>query len=140
VVKQDTEALVRAIMSTQQRLSVKLDDTNIPTDLETAVMYITVRLSKADRELIAIEEDSGCLHHGWASYMRNTWKLWEKNSPLNKYFRETFKIAHADDISGIILSVLWGRVNNNPVDPFATAAHYHKHWVQMNIDPMDEDF
>jgi hypothetical protein len=58
------------------------------------------------------EEDMVQYHFGLGMWMRNNWGLWTRNSGLYKFF-DSAGVHQPDDMSGIILSTFWCRLNNH---------------------------
>lgn len=80
----------------------------------------------------------GETHSGFARDVRNGWKLWDRNQPLVKHCRERFKVTHADDISGLVMSAFFGRVRGEKVDLETIAEDYRENWSAWNKAANDE--
>jgi hypothetical protein len=72
------------------------------------------------------EEDMIIYHHGLGTWMRNNWALWQ-GSRLSEYFNG-LGIHHPDDMSGIIITSFWRRLNNRPIDLDRQVAYYKAYW------------
>lgn len=76
-------------------------------------------------------------HHGFGTTIRNEWGLWEEKSVLYKFFKKTFDLEHADDMSGLILEGLYSKLQGEPYDPKPTAEHFKEHWEKFGEDLQD---
>lgn len=110
----------------------------IPVDLTEAVAILESWMTEADKEKIR-NSDPACYHHGFGTNVRNKWHLWERNTPLVQWFISTYGIAHADDISGIMMNSLWAKVRNEYYDPRIDVQRYKEHWARMGYDPLKEE-
>lgn len=63
-------------------------------------------------------------HFGTGMWIRNQFGLWDKTSPLYKYFLEKLLFFHSDDISSLILSA-YGRYLNNEIEDFEKCIFTH---------------
>lgn len=52
------------------------------------------------------------LHLGFGQHMRNYWGLWSKSSGLYRELNNTFKLDHADDLSGVVLHAIYRTKKN----------------------------
>jgi hypothetical protein len=43
------------------------------------------------------------IHHSYGRMLRNEFGLWNKNSPIVRWFKKKYGITHADDISTLII-------------------------------------
>jgi hypothetical protein len=77
-------------------------------------------------------------HHGFGTHIRNTYDLWAKTSPINQWFQKHLGLSHGDDLSGIVLQMVWAKVRNAYFDPFAAAEKYRRHWIDMGMNPLAE--
>lgn len=107
---------------------MKSDQDKVPSSIEQAVDMIVDTLDDEDRETIKNMNSSSSVHHFVGRFLRNSWSLWKNDTPLKRDAVATYGIAHADDISGLILEWVWCRVRGVEFDPHAHAATYHKHW------------
>jgi len=106
-----------------------LNKDNIPLTLEDALSLIKNVLTSKDIDEIKNPNFSpDQLHFGTGMYLRNTWKLWESKTPLVKWFKETYNIDHADDISSIILDCLHKDIVGEPRRDTIMAKEFIKHW------------
>jgi hypothetical protein len=110
----------------------------VPETLDAAVSLIMGELTDDNREfIIAGREDYEWMlpSHGGMG-MRNGWGLWG-DSPLSRYFHR-LGIYHADDMSGIISTVVSRKVRGVPVNLEGVIAHYRTDWAEQDIvAPLD---
>ena len=126
-----------------------------PKDLDDAVDHILSIISQDEKSIEVLEkydgdEDgfSGELHMFFGRNIRNEWNLWwyqnhnfenwPKEIPeIVKYFND-IKIYHADDMSGIILTTVYRKFFNLPIDLDDQIKKYHAHWFESvgDINPM----
>lgn len=100
----------------------------IPTNLEECFEELKSMLPIEDQiAIIKMENGPIRLHHGLGQWIRNNWKLWEKDSVLTKYF-QTLGLHHADDMSGLILDSFWHHLRNEPLDIEGQVKHYQDFW------------
>ena len=74
-------------------------------------------------------------HHSGGMAMRNSFGLWDQNSPLHQDMLRRFGICHADDMSGMISKAADAILTNHPYDAEADAAYYRNFWLNQGIDP-----
>lgn len=98
-----------------------------PTTIAEAVDRIVTGLSDQDRDFIKKNSPSA-VHFSAGMAMRNAWGLWKKDSPIKLDAIDKYKIAHADDISGLIHSWVWARVRGEDFDPVKHCDTFHEHW------------
>jgi len=118
----------------------EITEDKVPSTLEEAVQMLYDALEPADIAEIK-KHNSGDVHHGFGTFLRNTWSLWE-STPLTRNIKERFKIfGHGDDISGIIMHMLWEKVIGRPpwlgehaVEELVEG--YKTHWRNQGIDPV----
>jgi len=80
-------------------------------------------------------KDSGYIilqHFGTGMWIRNQFGLWDKESPLCKYFSEKLMFFHVDDISHLILTA-YGRYLNNEIEDFEKCIFTH-FYVYKDLD------
>jgi len=106
---------------------MKIDLDSVPSTIKNAVDHIVGSLCDEDREFIKSDMPAGC-HHSAGQYVRNSWSLWELDSPIKRDAVNTYGIAHADDISGLIFEWVWAIVNQRDFDPIEHCKRYHDHW------------
>lgn len=71
---------------------------------------------------------SSQLHFSLGMYLRNEWGLWDKDSIINMWFRKTYGVDHADDVSGIIVECLINDLTGKPRRDKILAKQFVEHW------------
>lgn len=106
-----------------------------PSTLEEAFEHLDHNLSPEDRETMrrGSEADMGQYHHGLGMGMRNGWGLWH-DGPLAQWFHRR-GIHHADDMSGIVLTSYWRRLNGQPLRLEEQLHGYQAYWASMEPAP-----
>lgn len=108
---------------------MQIDMDQVPGTIKEAVYAVVAGLSDEDRRLIREEGLSTHeAHHGLGQRLRNAWSLWEKDTPLKRDAAARYSIAHADDISGLIVAWAWAKVRRATFDPDEHVKRYHRHW------------
>lgn len=102
----------------------------VPDTIAGAVQHILDNLTESEREAIRRSPGSHTVHHTIGQHFRNSWSLWEPDTPLKRDAVATYRIAHADDISGLMLEWVWARVRGEDFDPREHVEHYHAHWAK----------
>ena len=109
----------------------------VPSTIEDAVNHLFGNLTEEHKEQILEIDNSAQIHHTIGRFLRNSWSLWEKDTPLKNDAIQTYEIAHADDISGLILGWLFAKVRNKDFDPILYCESFHKHWAQFGITSIE---
>lgn len=109
-----------------------------PATLDEAVNLIIKQLDPQEVEF-ALSHSPCEVHHTFGRYLRNTWGLWQKDSPLATWFREKLEIGHADDMSGIILDCVWKTLQHQPWNLPSQVKKYHRHWKMLGVDPITQE-
>jgi hypothetical protein len=111
----------------------------IPNDLDEAIDVLIKGFIKTSDDNIdtILNEDSTKFvieeHFNVGLYIRNNWKLWEKETPIVKWFNK-LGIYHADDISSLILKAFHAKIKNDTkFDLNKEIKHYIKYWNK--VDP-----
>lgn len=104
-----------------------------PNNLDEAIAILTEEYSKKPEQLKAFRdaESSGIFHHGFGTFIRNSWHLWEQETPIVKWFKKTYRIEHGDDISSIILDSWYCDLNGWPRRDAELAEEKLAYWRQM---------
>lgn len=105
----------------------------IPENLEEAVEVLEGFLANDLIKIKGVPESQFVVstHHGLGRFIRNNWDLWsDKESKLVKWFKER-NIVHPDDISGIIFTSLYRRVNGLPINIQDQIDHYLEFWKKQ---------
>jgi hypothetical protein len=104
---------------------------SVPSTLERAVEIIAASLDGQERTAIRELDDDGMLQFGYGRFIRNSWSLWETDSPLKREAVASYRIAHADDISQLILAWVFAKVRDQQFDPVAYCQRFHDHWEKF---------
>lgn len=105
-------------------------DKERPRTLDEAIDQLEEGLSARDAAVLAKTGPDG-QHHVMGRNIRNGWDLWDRGSPIVRWFKRRYGVDHADDISGLILGGLHSRITGAPFDPEADAAMCRAHWQRM---------
>ena len=118
---------------------MKLNEDFVPATANEAITEIVdYGLSPEDLDFIR-SNDSVTVHMSAGMSLRNSWSLWEKDTPLQKDFQKRFKLfGHADDISGIILEGVWAIVKGEDLETVLKnkADSMRQHWLKHRVDPL----
>lgn len=116
----------------------------IPETLDEAVLSLYDSLDDYDRDFLNKEiqyrDVNGILtllHHNLGQGIRNTWGLWQ-DSILARFFKETYGLGHADDMSSIIIKKFLSDYFDKIYDIEADVEHYKKYWISYNVDPLTQ--
>lgn len=74
-------------------------------------------------------------HPYFGRYIRNTFGLWDPESPLHKWFKDNLNLAHADDTSAIIIVAAHRLLNGKPSNEKEMADRFHTHWLTYGLNP-----
>lgn len=107
-----------------------LDMDKVPSTIKQAVDMVVDGLSVAERGEIQLSTVSMAItsHFGLGMALRNAWSMWQWDTPLKKDAVKNYKIAHADDMSGLILTWSFAQVCGKEFDAEAYCAHCNEHW------------
>ena len=89
----------------------------VPSDIYDAHTYLEQNLPEKELKRIRdmkSDEEMIVYHHGLGMGLRNQWGLWG-GSRLSRYFHE-MGIDQPDDMTGIILTTFWRKLQNRPLD------------------------
>ncbi len=111
-----------------------IDQDTVPATMLQAVEMLDASLSPEAREALQRLEMS---HHGVGQYLRNNWSLWEWDTPLKNDCIATYKIAHADDMSGLLIAWTMARVRGQDFDPIAYCERFHEHWRREGMTSIE---
>ncbi len=154
-----------------------IDEDYVPSTMEEAVDHMVARLSDSDREEIRrrwekIKSEKPIIfrvdvngvskeremrrsimaasHFFTGMQIRNSWSFWKWNTPIKRDCIEKYQIAHADDMSGLLLEWVAHKAIGEPFDPVEHCQGYHEHWADygqtsieagtpQTIDDTDQD-
>lgn len=109
-------------------------ESNIPENLEECLAKLQKELPievLADMKS-GKETEMGKYHFELGMRIRNGWGLWQ-GSKLSKYFN-SIGIFHPDDMSGIIFTSLWRRLNGQDIKLQEQVEFYKRYWL-AHADP-----
>ena len=86
-----------------------IDEDKVPSTMEEAVATLIVGFSDADRLAVRALDSPAAMHFGLGMSMRNTWSFWE-DTPLRRDCIAKWKIAHGDDLSGLMLAWVYAQL------------------------------
>lgn len=116
---------------------MNLNPDAVPATHEAAVQAVIDALHTSD--IVRIQERSFRhvdVHHSLGRHIRNSWSLWDKTTPLSLHYQQRFSLAHADDLSGLILGEAFARVRGELFDREVEVARFREHWARTGHDPM----
>ncbi len=117
-------------------------------DLNTAALYVISNMHEEDINYIKNQKIENLndimaeFHHGFGTQVRNTLNLWSLDTPVVKWFGETYDLQHADDISSIIILQAFRliiRSQDFPMEPLDNGwiqdvvNRYHRHWLAAGL-------
>lgn len=108
---------------------MKMNLKDRPCTIDGAVSMLLASFSEDDLDFIRTSEKVP-YHFGPGMAIRNAWRLWEKENPLVQDARNTFNIAHADDISGLIFEWAIAKVKGVDFDPHKFAKDVDDFWME----------
>ena len=103
----------------------------IPKNIEEAFIELgkIVGNEGANEIRTSPDENMSEYHLGLGVWLRNKWGLWEGSSMTN-YFKE-LGICHPDDMTGIILTTFWRKVNNQAINLQELIRSYQAYWQNL---------
>jgi hypothetical protein len=104
----------------------------IPSNLEECLEELKKILSFEDQTFLIQTDNPVKLHHTLGRWIRNNWLLWQEDSSLHQWFKTTYGLFHADDMSGVILESFWHHLRNEPHDIDAQVQKYKEYWKNQN--------
>ncbi|CAM1366780.1 conserved exported hypothetical protein [Tenacibaculum litoreum] len=116
-----------------------LDENYIPKNLEEALSQIDFYVSDSLKLEIKKKSESDFIsetHFGLGIGMRNNWNLW-KGSDLSKYFN-SIEIFHPDDMSAIILTSYYRKLNGKDINLEEQIIGYKEYWKQVDLVQLPE--
>lgn len=115
----------------------------VPKTVKEAVDYLYSTLTD-DNARVIHTESAVSRHFNAGRDMRNIWRLWDKRSSLVLDAAMNYGIAHADDISSLILDWVWARERCLNFDPKMACKRFHEHWKKygqtaLSVGGFNED-
>lgn len=68
---------------------------------------------------------------------RNSWSFWEWDTPIKRDCIEKYQIAHADDMSGLMLEWAASKALGLPFDPVEHCQRFHEHWADYGMTSIE---
>lgn len=126
--------------STQNNTERIIAKDYVPKNLEEALMKIDFNLTDSLNLKIKKKSENEFLtdtHFGFGLGFRNGWKLW-KGSELSKYFNK-IGIFHPDDMSSIILTSYYRKINGIDIKLDEQVNYYKKYWKGAELTRLPEN-
>jgi hypothetical protein len=108
-------------------------DPQLEKELRQPVVTKTVRMNGIEKKVKT--GGSAGLHLGIGMQIRNAWGLWE-DTPLRRDAIETYGLAHADDISGLLFEMLRARCMGETYDEADFIERITLHWRNYGQTPL----
>ena len=108
-----------------------------PKDFEEGLVILDSMMNPKMKEWIKCLPDrefSGYVHHGFGTFLRNSWGLWG-NSELAKNLY-IMGILHPDDMSGIILNSYQRKLKGEDIKLEEQLKYYQDYWRKSGT-PVD---
>jgi len=112
----------------------------VANEPEAPPKNLTEALDRLDRDLpdsvkeqfksLPEREAGARVHHSLGRGLRNDWGLWS-GSELRDYFLG-IGVGHPDDMSGIIFTSYWRRLNGKPLEVEKQVACYKRYWEESS--------
>ena len=113
-----------------------IDQDWVPSLIAEAVDAFYNCLEEADHRYIKRNSEFvAATHHSIGQALRNTWSLWEHDTPLKRDFvAQTGLWGQGDDVSGYIITKVARRVRGESEDCSALIEDWKQHWTDQGID------
>lgn len=102
----------------------------LPKDLDEAINYFDNKWTNQEKEGF-IKDSLKSVHFSVGMWIRNNWIHDQHDTLLVKYFNKR-GIFHPDDISSIILTSLYRKLTNKPIDLEEQIEVYKEYWDKIN--------
>jgi hypothetical protein len=102
----------------------------LPKDLDEAITYFEIKWTTPDKEEF-IKDSLKSVHFSVGMWIRNNWIHGQRDTLLVQYFNK-MGIFHPDDMSSIILTSLYRKLTNTPIDLDKQIVVYKKYWKEIN--------
>lgn len=101
-----------------------------PKDLREALSILNEQYNDKEEDLNYFKSlpDGNGVHFTFGMWLRNNWLLWEQKTPIVVWFKNTYGIYNADDISGIILDTWHRQLNGLTPRVEELVTKYKAHW------------
>jgi hypothetical protein len=101
----------------------------LPKDLDEAINYFEIKWTTNDKEEF-IKDSLKNAHFSVGMWIRNDWIHGQRDTSLVQYFNK-IGIFHPDDMSSIILTSLYRKLTNKPIDLDKQIEFYKKYWRKI---------
>lgn len=108
-------------------LALQLDPDSVPSTIEAAARALAAAMPPR------LAEAKSALGFFGAMGLRNDWSLWQRDTPLWRDAVNTYKIAHGDDISSLIMSWAQAIAKGERFDPQEKCKVFHDHWAVQGM-------
>ena len=115
---------------------MKLDPDKVPDTMEEAVAALIAGFSEADRLAVSGLASPAAMHFELGMAMRNNWSFWE-DTPLRRDCIAKWKIAHGDDLSGLMLAWIYAQLREESFDPEVYCQRFHEHWKKYGTTALE---
>lgn len=116
------------------------DQDSVPSNFLAAANAVILALNEEELELVRSGAiPASAAHHTVGQMIRNAWSLWNTQTPLVRFFRETYKVQHADDVSSIIIEGAFAKIKGERFNPHERARACAKHWEDMGLNSFGEE-
>lgn len=112
---------------------------SVPATMEEAVNALHDGLTPEDIATIKTHspECSPLLHYTAGRQIRNVWSFWEWDTPIKRDCIEKYRIAHPDDMSGLLITWVMSKVQGVEFDPVAYCERFHEHWAREGMTSVE---
>lgn len=112
------------------------DQDYVPSTIESAINELYCAFTDEDLQYILItdfEQAYKRISNNIGKHIRNLWSLWVLESPLRIDAIRSYKIAHPDDISGLIIAGAIARIKGQKFSENEWCQRYHDHWKKSGM-------
>ena len=120
---------------TRSKNNMNIDQDKIPSTMDEAVDQLIQSFTEDEKDLLRKTSPSH-YHFTLGMYLRNNWSFWE-DTPLRRDAIKRWKIAHADDLSGLLFEWVFAKLKNESCDPNIMVQRYHNHWKKYNTTSLE---
>ena len=108
----------------------------LPLNLKEAIAWLEKEISDSERIEWLKKTDNPVVkvHSSLGRMVRNCLGLWNKPSKLVEWFMDNHGLAHADDISSIIIGAYIAKLKDEDFDVDAEARKFIEFWEKEGVD------
>jgi len=103
---------------------------DMPKDLDEAINYFENKWTNQEKDEF-IKDSLKNVHFSVGMWIRNNWIHGQRDTLLVRYFNK-IGIFHPDDMSSIILTSLYRKLTNKPIDLNKQIEFYKEYWGEIN--------